>query len=78
MQLLIDALSRKAELRTLVGSSTPSLPFLNDMQQDLLNDPASRETIDALKNGTCTKKGFTLSCEFLYYKSRLYVPNCNS
>lgn len=73
-----DALSRKAELRSLVGSSTPSFPFLNEMQQDLLNDPASRETIAALKNGTCTKKGFTLSGEFLYYKCRLYVPDCNS
>lgn len=48
------------------------------MQQDLLTDPESRDIIASLKNGTCIKKGFTLSGEFLYFKSRLYVPNCNS
>lgn len=73
-----DALSRKAELRILVGSSTPSLPFLTGMQHDLQSDPDSRELIDALKNGTYTKKGFSLSGEFLYYKQRLYVPDCKS
>lgn len=73
-----DTLSRKAELKTIIGISNPSLPFIDELQLDIMADPDSSTVITALKDGTCTKKSFSLSGEILLYKKRMFMPDCNS
>lgn len=73
-----NALSRKAELKTITGISNPSLPFIDELQHDTMADPDSSIVITALKDETCTKRGFSLSGEILLYKKRMFVPDCNS
>lgn len=71
-----DALSRKAELKAITVNSSPVHDYLHQMQQDCLADPHTNEIIVSVQQGSHTNKKFTLVNGVLYYKNRVFVPDC--
>ncbi|XP_061993942.1 uncharacterized protein LOC133711877 [Rosa rugosa] len=73
-----DVLSRQVELNTIVGVSSPISQFMFDLQNDTLVDPEAAQLIHELQQGMCSKKGYSIINNNLYYKGRMFVPLIHS
>lgn len=73
-----DALSRKASLKAIIGLSSPLFLFMQEMHRDMVNDAEAAQIVQELQQGNCSKKGYSLNNDVLFYKDRHYVPQCSS
>ncbi|KAK8957341.1 hypothetical protein KSP39_PZI000693 [Platanthera zijinensis] len=68
-----DALSRFPE-GSLSHVSGPVIASLDDIQAEVLQDPALRAIVEALQQGQATEDGYHLLGTRLYYRGRLVIP----
>ena len=87
-----DALSRKEELTTaetdlvtkygsfhsLVGISSPTRCFLQEIQAACLEDSEAKVIIDQLQHDTSSQPHYKLEGNQLLFKGKIFVPQCDN
>lgn len=68
-----DVLSRRHELLSIMGISTPVLDCINNIKQTYIGHPTTADIITKLQSGQQAAKHFTLNGDLLNYKQRIYV-----